>query len=303
MPSPMPRKRPLHRLAYLYLFLIGFFGHILPRWLMLWFAVLIGNFYWAVMKYDREMVRRNLGHIVNDPSQVGRTVRRLYVRYAKYLVDFTRMDLLEEKHLRRLVLGFEGKEHIDGAIARGKGTLILTAHLGNWEMGGIFLSLMGYSLTVITAPDVEERLHSYRVRLRHEQKIKVVTLDDSLASSLAVLKALQANELVALLGDRDLFGKGVPVRFFGQKIFFPIGPALLSYLSEALLIPTFVLMDRDNRYRCIAELPIDLQRSGNRDKDLAENTQRIAAVLERFIRNYPDQWYTFYDYFSRHRAP
>jgi len=299
----MPRKRLLHRLAYLYLFLIGFFGRLLPRWLMFWFAVLIGNFYWAVMKRDREMVRRNLSQILEDPSRVGQMVRRLYVRYAKYLVDFTRMNLLKEKHLRRLVLGFEGKEHIDGSIARGKGTLILTAHLGNWEMGGIFLSLMGYSLTVITAPDVEERLHDYRVRLRHEQKIKVVTLDDSLASSIAVLKALQANELVALLGDRDLFGKGVPVKFFGQKVFFPIGPALLSYLSEAALIPTFVLMDRDNRYRCIAEPPIDLQRSGNRDKDLAENTQRIAAVMEKFIRNYPDQWYTFYDYFSRHKAP
>ncbi len=298
----MPTKRLLHRLAYIYLTLIGFFGHILPRWLMLWLAVLIGNFYWAVMKNDREMVRRNLSRIVGDPSQVGPTVRRLYVRYAKYLVDYTRMDLLRGKHLRRLVRGFEGKEHIDGAMARGKGALILTAHLGNWEMGGIFLSLMGYSLTVITAPDVEARLHEFRVRLRHLQQVKVVTLDDTLASSLAVLKALQANELVALLGDRDLFGKGIPVDFFGQRVFFPIGPALLAYLSEAPLIPTFVLIDQDDKYRCLAEPPIVLQRTGNRDRDLAENTQRLAVALEKFIRLYPDQWYTFYDYFSRHKA-
>lgn len=299
----MSRKRLFHRLAYLYLFLIGFFGHLLPRWLMLWFAVLIGNFYWAVMKYDREMVRRNLSRVVENPLQVGRTVRHLYVRYAKYLVDFTRMDLLRKKHLRRLVQGFEGKENIDGAVARGKGTLILTAHLGNWEIGGIFLALMGYSLTVITAPDVEARLHDYRVQLRHEQRIKVVTLDDTLASSLAILKALQANEMVALLGDRDLFAKGIPVDFFGQRVFFPIGPALLAYLSESALIPTFVLMDQEDKYQCVAEPPIVLQRTGHRDRDLAENTQRIATVLEKFIRNYPDQWYTFYDYFSRHKAP
>jgi len=299
----MSRKRLLHRLAFIYLNLIGFFSHILPRWLMLWLAVLIGNFYWAVMKNDREMVRRNLSRVLEDPSQVGPTVRRLYVRYAKYLVDYTRMDMLRDKHLRRLVRGFEGKEHIDQAMARGKGTLILTAHLGNWEIGGIFLSLMGYSLTVITAPDVEARLHEFRVRLRHLQQIKVITLDDTLASSLAVLKALQANELVALLGDRDLFGKGIPVDFFGQRILFPIGPALLAYLSEASLIPTFVLMDQRDRYRCVAEPPIILQRTGHRDQDLAENTQRIATVLEKFIRNYPDQWYTFYDYFLRHKAP
>ena len=299
----MPKKRLLHRLAYTYLNLIGFFGHILPRWLMLFLAVLIGNFYWAVMKGDREMVRRNLSRILGDPSQVGPTVRRLYVRYAKYLVDYTRMDLLREKHLRRLVRGFEGKEHFDQAMARGKGTLILTAHLGNWEMGGIFLSLMGYSLTVITAPDVEARLHEFRVRLRQEQQIKVVTLDDTMASSLAVLKALQANELVALLGDRDLFGKGIPVVFFGERVFFPIGPALLAYLSEAPLIPTFVLMDQDDKYLCLAEPPIVLHRTGKRDQDLAESTQRIATALEKFIRKYPDQWYTFYDYFSRHKAP
>jgi len=299
----MSRKRLLHRLAYTYLTLIGFFGHLLPRWLMLWLAVLIGNFYWAVMKNDREMVRRNLSRILGDPSLVGPTVRRLYVRYAKYLVDYTRMDLLREKHLRRLVRGFEGKEHFDQAMAGGKGTLILTAHLGNWEMGGIFLSLMGYSLTVITAPDVEARLHEFRVRLRQEQQIKVVTLDDTMASSLAVLKALQANELVALLGDRDLFGKGIPVIFFGQRVFFPIGPALLAYLSGAPLIPTFVLMDQDDKYLCLAEPPIVLHRTGKRDQDLAENTQRIATVLEKFIRKYPDQWYTFYDYFSRHKAP
>lgn len=299
----MSRKRLLFRLGYFYLALIGFFGHLLPRRLMLRMAVVVGNFYWLIMKHDREMVRRNLSQVLEDPSRVGKTVRRTFVRYAKYLVEYTRMDLLREVHLQKLVRGFEGREYIDGAISRGKGGLILTAHLGNWEMGGIFLSLMGYSLTVITAPDVEVRLHDYRVRLRQEQKIKVVTLDDTLASSLAVLKALQANELVALLGDRDLFGKGIPVKFFGQRLYFPLGPALLGYLSGADLIPTFVLMESDDRYRCLAESPILLQNTGNRDEDLAVNTQRIATVMEKFIRLHPDQWYTFYDFFSRHRAP
>jgi KDO2-lipid IV(A) lauroyltransferase len=298
----MSRKRLLFRLGYFYLTLIGFFGHFLPRRVMLFLAALIGNLYWLVMRNDREMVRRNLSQIFSNPSGIHRAVRHTFICYAKYLVDYTRMDLLAEKHLRFLVQGFEGREHIDRAVARGKGGLILTGHLGNWEIGGIFLALMGYPLTVITAPDMEARLHEYRLRLRREQKIKVITLDDTLASSLAVLKSLQANELVALLGDRDLFGKGIPVIFFGRKIFFPLGPALLSYLSGAPLIPTFVLMDRNHKYLCLAEPPIFLQNTGNRDEDLAANTQRIAAILEKFIRLNPEQWYTFYDYFSRHKA-
>ena len=270
---------------------------------MLWMAVLLGNFWWALMRSDRRMVQRNLSQVLDNPEEVKRAGRRIFINYAKYLVDYTRMDLLRQDNFFHMTESFEGKEHIDRAFSQGKGGLILTAHLGNWEMGGVFLSLMGYPLNVITAPDGETRLHDYRVRLRKIQGIKVITLNDTLSSSLAVLQALKANELVALLGDRDLFGKGIPVQFFGQTVFFPVGSALLANLSEATLIPTFVLMGPKDKYLCRAEPPIELQRTGNRDEDLAVNTQRIATIMEKFIRSYPDQWYTFYDYFSKHRVP
>jgi KDO2-lipid IV(A) lauroyltransferase len=218
----MPKKRLLFRLGFFYLTLIGFFGHLLPRQFMLWMAVLLGNFYWAVMRKDREMVRRNLSRVLEDHQGINQMVRRTFVNYAKYLVDYTRMDLLKENNFTRLVQGFYGKEHIDQTFFRGKGGLILTAHLGNWEMGGVFLSLMGYSFNVITAPDMEARLHDYRVRLRQEQKIKVFTLTDPFSSSIAILKALRANELVAVLGDRDLFGKGIPVNFSARGHISPL---------------------------------------------------------------------------------
>ena len=298
----MSSQRLLFRLGFFYLNLIGFFSRLLPRKVALWLAVLVGDSYWAVMKKDREMVKRNLSQILENPSEAGKVARQTFVRYAQYLVDYTRMDLLKEDNLGNLVGDFQGKEQIDRALSRGKGAMILTAHLGNWEMGGVFLSLLGYSLNVITAPDVAARLHDYRVRLRQEQRIKVITLNDTLSSSLAVFKALKDNELVALLGDRELIGKGIPVTFFGQQVFFPIGPALLALLSDAALIPTFVLMGEGGKYLCLAEPPLPVQRTGNRDKDLAVNAQGIAEVMEKFIRSYPDQWFTFYDYFSRHRA-
>jgi len=61
-------------------------------------------------------------------------------------------------------------------------------------------------------------------------------------------------------------------------------------------------MGEEGKYLCLAEPPLPVQRTGNRDKDLAVNAQGIAEVMEKFIRSYPDQWFTFYDYFSRHRA-
>jgi KDO2-lipid IV(A) lauroyltransferase len=208
----------------------------------------VGNFYWAVMKKDREMVKRNLRKILENPSEAGKVARQTFVRYAQYLVDYTRMDLLKEDNLGNLVRDFQGKEQIDRALSRGKGAMILTAHLGNWEMGGVFLSLLGYSLNVITVPDVAARLHDYRVRLRQEQRIKVITLNDTLSSSLAVFKALKDNELVALLGDRELIGKGI--LHFSARVFShwppsgllsmrPIPTALMAceYLCRLNLLP------------------------------------------------------------------
>ena len=296
----MPKKRLLFHLGFFYLNLIGFFARFLPRRFLMAMAVLIGNFYWAVIRRDREMVRRNLDRVLSDPQETTEAVRRTFIHYAKYLVDYTRMDRLREDDFYGLVHEFSGQEYIDQALAQGKGALILTGHLGNWEMGGVFLTLLGYSLNIITAPDLGPRLHAYRVRMRQGQKIKVITMKDALASSIDALRALKANELVALLGDRALFGRGIPVTFFGQKVFFPGGPALLAYLSGAALIPTFVLMGPKNKYRCLATMPIPLQGTGDRDRDLAEQTQRIAKVMEEFIRSNPDQWFTFYDFFGRH---
>lgn len=296
----MPKKRLLFRLGFFYLALIGFFCRLFPRRVLLCLAAAVGTLYWAIMGHDRRRVERNLRRILEDPGMARSKGWRTFVHYAKYLVDYTRMGLLREENIPCLVRHFQGQEHIDGALKNGKGGLILTAHLGNWEMGGVFLTLLGYSLNVITAPDVAVRLHDYRVRLRNGHRIKVITLNDTFSSSLGVLKALQANELVALLGERELFGKGIPVKFFGRTVSFPIGPPLLASLSGASLIPTFVLLDADDKYLCLAEPPIPMRQSGDRDADLAENAQRVAAVLENFIRRYPEQWFTFYDYFDRH---
>lgn len=296
----MPKKRLLFHLGFFYLNLIGFFARLLPRRFMMAMAVLIGTLYWALMRRDREMVRRNLGRVISDPRKIAKTVRRTFIYYAKYLVDYTRMDLLRKEDLAGLVHEFCGRDHIDGTLSGGRGGLILTGHLGNWEMGGVFLTLLGYSLNIVTAPDIGPRLQGYRVRMRQEQRIKIIAMNGSFSSSLEVLGALKANELVALLGDRELFGRGIPVKFFGQNVLFPAGPALLAYLSGTPLIPTFVLLGPKNKYQCLAKTPLFPQNTGDRDRDVATQTQRIAGIMEELIRSHPEQWFTFYDFFGQH---
>jgi hypothetical protein len=99
----MSSKRLLFRLGFFYLRLIGFFCRLLPRRLALWLSILVGNLYWAVMKKDREMVKRNLRQILENPSEAGKIARRTFIRYAQYLVDYTRMDLIRQDNLERLV--------------------------------------------------------------------------------------------------------------------------------------------------------------------------------------------------------
>jgi len=234
----MARKRLLHRLAYTYLTLIGFFGRLFLAGFMLWFAVLIGNFLLGGDEAGPGGGPAELSRILEtsrsraDGPASLRPLRQVPRRLHAH-------GCAGRKASAPPGPGFEGKEHIDGAIARGKGTLILTAHLGNWEMGGDFpLSLMGYSLTVITAPTWRRGLPNYRVRLRHEQKIKVVTWTTRWLPRWRFSKRSRPTSWWPSW-ETGLVRQGDPGQFFRGKSFLPIGPALLSYLSEP---PSFPLL-------------------------------------------------------------
>ena len=173
-------------------------------------------------------------------------------------------------------------------MADGKGVIILSAHVGNWEVSG---NMADHPMAVVAMAHNTSTTEGLVNRLRINQGVKQFVIDDSLFAGIEILHYLRNNGIVAMIGDKDFWGTGKKISFFGKKVPFPVGPVILAMATGAALIPAFVLMQQDGRYFGVVEKPITIYREGDREQAIERTLMEIAAVFERYIRMYPDQWY------------
>ena len=117
---------------------------------------------------------------------------------------------------------------------------------------------------------------------------------------LDAVKALRRNEIVAMLGDRIESQRTMVFNFFGRKTAFPIGVAMLAMATEAPVLPVFVVMERNRKYKGIIESPIYFNPSSREDREtvIRGGMERLIKIFEGYIEKYPDQWYNFYSYWN-----
>ena len=212
--------------------------------------------------------------------------RRCFHNMGKNLMEFMQLPRTSPETIHRLVT-FEGREHIDQALAQGKGAIILTAHFGNWELLGASILANGYTIRGITRQLRSKRLDAIVSTYREKVGWQGIDRDRSVRE---VLRCLRQNELIAILADVDTRTRGVFVDFFGRPAYTPYSPVALALKTGAAILPTFIIRQPDDSHRAVVEAPLPLQQSGDREQDLLVNTQRFTKVIESYIRRYPEQW-------------
>jgi lauroyl/myristoyl acyltransferase len=244
---------------------------------------------------DRLGFAHNLSLALGRPPQdasIQRLTRKIFINYGEYMADFFFLPQKPPQIIQRSFAFLKGKSVIQTALGRGKGVILLSAHLGNWEFGGLMMRLSGYPLSVVALPHNTDATNALVNRFREARGIQVIELNSSPFSAITILKQLRQNGVVAMIGDKDFLGNGKPIDFFGKKVNFPVGPVVAALASGAAVIPAFVLKQADGRYFGILENEIPLSRHGSRDAMLEKNLAKIARVFETYIRRYPEQWYS-----------
>lgn len=241
----------------------------------------------------RELVERHLRRVYGP--EVGRDelqaeVRRAFESYARYWIESFRLPVLSRAEIQSRMWA-EGLEHLDAALARGKGAILALPHLGGWDFGGAWLAIQGHPLTVVVEPVQPPELLEWFTALRSEVGLTVVPLGPDAGS--AVLRALRANRVVALLSDRHVGGSGVVVEFFGERTTLPAGPVTLALRGGAAVLPTAVYFEEDRGHMGLIRPPLALNRSGSLRDDVARLTAELAGELELLIRRAPSQWHLF----------
>lgn len=290
-----------HKKLYLALFYV--FARTTPRFWQEWQNAFVSPLFFLFWRRIRRALTDNLSVVMNRPAEdpvVVRTARRAVVNYGLYLTDYVQMNRLK----RHLLPEQRGAHHMAAALNEGNGAILITPHLGNWELGGVTFAARGKSIYALTIKDAEAEVQDFRDQMRAALGIKTVHIDgmDSWGTIIKLAALLRKNEIIAMLGDRWEGGKPVQVRFFGKKTIFPSGAAALALATGAPIIPAFTVIRPQGDYLAWMEAPIRVRRTrGVRTQALlTEKTQEIAGVFERVISEYPDQWYHFFNYWDRY---
>ena len=292
-------KHPLDK-YFLYRF-VRFMSFTLPLSIGYLLATITGIIAYFLSRTNRRAVISNLTQVLG--KEVSR--KRIYslacstfCNYAKYIVDYFRFPHINKDNWKSIIPQYEGADFIDDTLKKGKGLMLLTAHLGNWELGGLLFNILGYPMNVVTLIDENLKIDEVRERWRRSRGIKSLTVSNSITAAKNIADALAKNEIVAMLGDRATKTNRMRIKFFGKEAYFPTGPAILSLLTGAPIVPGFVLYQGRGRYYGVAEKPIYAKDTGNREKDIRRTLEKIIRVFEKYTRQYPDQWYNFYSFWE-----
>ncbi|MCX5703537.1 MAG: lysophospholipid acyltransferase family protein [Candidatus Omnitrophica bacterium] len=254
-------------------------------------AIFVSDVHYLFAFKDHRAVRDNLKVIF--PQKTERQIRKIRLEmsrnFAKYLADFFRFEKINQQYIKDNI-NIENKHYLDRALAKGKGVIIVTAHFGNWELGGVLVALSGYPFWAVALPHKDKRVNDFFNFQRTSKGVNVIPLGHAVRTCLNVLKE---NKVIALVGDRDFTEKGIVLDFFGKPAFFPEGPAAFALKTGAVIVPGFMLRNEDDTFTLKIEKPLEVTATGSKEKDLLELVTAYKKFFEDYIRKYPQQWYMF----------
>jgi KDO2-lipid IV(A) lauroyltransferase len=237
--------------------------------------------------------RRALG---SSPAESRRLARRVFFEYGRATIDVWR---LRSEAFSPRITTFEA----DGALlsrlrSGGRGFLLVTGHIGNWEMGAVTLRGHGIVPAVVGQPELDPHVHAMRQQLRERLGVESIDIGSSMATAFRVREAVEKGRAVALLVDRAYPEDRVIVPYLGRPTPFLRSPALLARFCDCEVVSGFFLRNPDGSYRNVWGEPTRADRSLAPDEDARRVMSRVAEELGNVVRADPTQWYNFYRFWD-----
>lgn len=268
----------------------------LPERFGFWFFARLGDLAYLFNSNGRANYQKNLRHVLGaeyTPTKANRITRKAFQNSLKNYFDLFRGHALSEAQVYAQLASVEGLEHLDNAIALGKGVAGGSAHFGNFNMFVHLTAVHLHKQHEVVVP--VERLKPEAVfeivkQQRGAQGIELVPAD---TAGRVLLKKLRAGAILGLAIDLDPTRTGPIVNFFGAPAQLPDGAAVLAIKFNAPLILAFNRRLDNNKCAVVIEPPLDLERTGDLQQASRAAVEKIAARMEFWIRQFPEQWILF----------
>jgi lauroyl/myristoyl acyltransferase len=278
----------------------------LPEWTVgVWITIFTTFFFFTILNI-RRAIADNLEAVLG-PCGFFTRQRRIYAtmwafawclseRYERHATD------------RTFDVSVEGLEHWRTVVAQDRGVVMVTAHLGLYEVGSMLPATKDQRrVHLVREPEVDPRAQEFirnSVRGVESSHYTMHFQNEDPLQGMALLDALRRGEIVAMQGDRPRAGsRTVTATLFGRPIELPAGPAVLARAAEVPLIPVFAIREGRRRYHVVMTAPIDVPRTRDRNADLAAAMRRVAIEVEAAVRRAPHQWFVFRELWPKNEPP
>lgn len=240
----------------------------------------------------RRTVERNLARVVGEGPHLDQTVKAAFGSYAEYWLETFRLGRYSHDELLAMVdpVG-DSVAVIEQAIAAGKGALVITPHLGFYDLGVAWVGTQGWAFTTVAEVLRPKALFDWFARIRRRHGLTVLPARNGKSIRVRLGEVLDAGGMVALVSDRDLGRRGIWVEFFGERTTFPASPTLLLVQKKVPLIAGSITRHGDRFRLQFENVPYSL--TGDEQADVSAVAQVTANALEKLIRAAPEQWHLF----------
>lgn len=262
---------------------------LLPYRLLITGSKVLGGLYYRIADRARERAKEQMMRGLSISAAESEPIlKRMFNNVVLNFLEFFYLPNISGKNVHKFVT-FEGLHHLDRALQNGKGAIIVTAHLGNWELCALAMNMQGYPMVGIGKQQPNKGftllLTEYRSRFGGEVFYKGAALRQ-------VIKSLKENKLVYIVSDQDGGKDGIFIDFLNKPASTPAGPAAFARKCSAPVIPVF-LHRTGSRHVLVVDPPLELRETDDVASDVHHNLTIITQRVEEEIRKYPDEWLWF----------
>ena len=227
-----------------------------------------------------------LGDTISAPAR-QRIVRASFRNIVRCACEVAKFDAICERLDDYVTV--EGWEHLEAARSEGRGVIVVTGHLGNWELLGAYFARKGVPVAAIARRIYNPRINDLIVQFRERHGVRTI-LRESPHSGRAILEVLHARGILAILIDQDTRAPSVSVPFFGRMARTPAAAAALAHRRDLPVVPAFAQRRPGGGHRLSLLPALRIVRVGDRRQNIRELSRRLNEALEARIRTNPAEW-------------
>ena len=252
---------------------------------------LMGPLYYRLAAKQRRRAIAQLQESLScSDADAERIVRSLFVKLGQTFLEILYSPALTPGNITDYIT-IENRHYLADALQRGKGVVLLTAHIGNWEWLGAALAMDGFPMATVVKRQPNDQ-HT-RILNEYRQKAGIEVFARGGSELVGAAKALKQGKVLGFLADQDAGASGAVISFLGKMASTPLGPAVFAKRFQAPVVPIFIVRRPEGGHRVLIHPSFYYEDTGNEDRDIYNLTLKMTYIIEDTIRAYPDEWLWF----------